>query len=399
MHKWVLALATAVSMFLAACGGHGGKIEDSSDTTARSEAVAGPLDALQDPVSEQVLGQLAGAAAGTPLEGAVTQLDHVVVDDILEILDAYAVALADTVAAGGDIDSAVAAFTEAGAVTQDKLFDLVADLQSLFVALAGGEVPEDGLPVLGADGGNPLVGTPLEALGEAGLFDSFALLQAGLAGLGASGDDLDLTALSDLYHDFAQTFSTALSVTPPQAQDAPVLGPLLETLETAVTDLDTTLALVSDYTEMGDEGAIGSALEVTLNNLLNNLLIEVLPVGLYEDQIGSTDLSDGIRAAVDGLVAPLAAGAGDGADQLTAVLDGPLAPLLDPVENIVLPELLSPLQAVLAQFGPSGNVLEDVLNLLPGLLLPAASNPIPGILNRLQASTGGCVLLVLICDL
>ena len=82
-------LGLSAGLLLTACGGGGGGGGSSSGgiEPAVYQGVAGPLDAVQEPLSTQVLSPLGDAAAGTPLEGAVSCVDQVVVQDTIDVLD------------------------------------------------------------------------------------------------------------------------------------------------------------------------------------------------------------------------------------------------------------------------------------------------------------------------
>ena len=96
-NKGLLALTFSASLALTGCGGGGGGGSSKSGngggdgggsneplTTSYSE-VEGPLDAVQQPLSEQVLAPIVAGAAGTPLEGPVSCVTSFVVTDVLEI--------------------------------------------------------------------------------------------------------------------------------------------------------------------------------------------------------------------------------------------------------------------------------------------------------------------------
>ena len=91
--KTLLAMTFGVSLALAGCGGSSGGGSPSQGSSADEQPVIsgyseveGPLDAVQQPLSEQVIAPLASAAAGTPLEGAVNCVGGFVVTDVLDIL-------------------------------------------------------------------------------------------------------------------------------------------------------------------------------------------------------------------------------------------------------------------------------------------------------------------------
>lgn len=396
------ALALVLAMALSACGSDSGGNDSGGNSQPRdtnnnsvAEGVNGPLDAVQTPLHEQILGQLTAAAAGTPLEGTLDCVSQAVVLDLLDVVDALALALM-TAAESAD---PVTAFDAATGDVQFALGELSRDLPGALTALAGEDCNVAGGNNFAA-GGNPLEGTPLAPLGA-----SLGPVLAQING-GGSGEDMDLQSLSELVHQLNLAFASGTAQIPAEAQSAPILGGLLTTLETAFNDLDNTLQPLALY---NGEAAAGE-LETTLSHLLNNILTQVVPIGFIEEQAGSpglisAPLTGAIETAINGIRLNLLDAA---LPPLTEALDGPLATVLDPVENQLLPTLLGPISDALSGTtaeGPTGTSLDLLLvqltNALSGSIGDGGSNggptgtPLDLILGPLLAATnqqGSCPL-------
>lgn len=359
-----LLLSLAV-LGLAACSDSGGDStsttadDDGSnngqnDPTARVERVEGPMDAAQQPVSEQVSAQLADGAAGTPLEPAVLCTDQAVTYGALDIVDAVLVALQS----GAENMDPQTALENGSMEIQAAAEQFVADLENLLIALAeshcstapgsddggGDDGNDDGMP--GAD--NPLAGTPLAPLGAAlapvlGQFPSSG---------GGDGETADLQALSDFFSALNQAFQDGLSQIPPEAKEAPLLGGVLTTLEVTLNDLDALIFTVSIF----DEAGTTENLQTTTENVLVNVLTQVVPVAFLEEQAGRDgEFTSRIKDAVAQIVAPMS--------ELQAVFDplfnqllgDALQPLIEPIGNQVLPALLDPLTEAISSGGDGGD--------------------------------------------
>lgn len=330
MKKHLLALALAATVGIAGCGNSGNDDDGgggpNAGPVARSD-IDGPVDPLQEQLSGAVFGQIGEAADGTPLEDVIEQVDKIVVDDILDIMDTYALAFAEAAAAGGSQTAIIAAFNHAAEDTRNELTNLVLDLQGLLQAMAGAEVGDD-------FEGNPLAGTPFAAFGS-GLALVLSQLQVGLTGQTGQPDQ-DLLSLYNVTHQLSLAFANGLATVPDSARDAPVFGASLGLISQALVDLDKTLFEVATYDGLGTE----VALKDTIDHLLTNLLTEVIPLEEYEQTPGQ--FTTPIERYIDTFTAAFAAGLGAGARPLEQTLDGPLSALLDPIENVLLPQLLGP---------------------------------------------------------
>lgn len=355
--KGVAAIALAASLSLTACGGGssgggGGNAGDGGnnpggggDTTTQYQGVEGPLDVVQEPLSTQVFGTLADGAAGTPLEGAVKCLDQVVVEDVVDVLDSVlAVASAETAA------DPQAAFGTAQANLQLAAGELLNDLPNLLASLAG-QSDCSGTSTGGGD--NPLAGTPLAPLADA---------LAPFLGGNFDPSNMDLTTLSGLFASLSSAFSDGIDGLPPEVAGAPVLGGLLATLDVALADL----AVTTNAVALTDGAAVSAGVTTTLDHLLTGVLVDVVPIGFFEEQAGQPGLfSAQIESAV-----------GEITGQLDGALATALVPLFDGLET-----LLTSIEGALSGglpggvgAGPTGTPLDALLGPLTSLTdsLPGA---------------------------
>ncbi len=292
--------ALSASLLLTGCGGGGGGGGGGSSSggeTATYQGVEGPLDQAQEPLSEQVFGGLAAPLAGTPLEAPVECLNQVVVTDILDVLDSLAAAIDPA-----SLNDPQAALEAATGNAQLAATELTADLPNLLASLVGAGDCEGGST--GGATGNPLEGTPLADLGAA-LESVFA----------NSGDpsEMDLTQLSALFEQLSSAFSDGLTNVPAEITGAPILGGALTTLDVALADLATSVDALTSQDAAGTSNAIAT----TVQNLLTNVLVNVVPVGFIEEQSDQEGLfSSQIESAIS---------------QLTIQLDSGLATILAPL--------------------------------------------------------------------
>lgn len=347
--KSLYALAVAATTMLAACGGGGSSGDPAPAPTPPEAKVEGPLDAVQDPLSSQVFAALAAALAGTPLEAVVNSADDIVVRDVLDIVDALALALQEAAQTQNPAALAGAADDIQASVTQ-----LAADLQILLNHLAASSGGTPGAA-------NPLAGTPLEPLGAA-LSPVLAQITGGLGG--SNPPDLNLTQLAQVVSVLNQQLQSGLAQVPAEARNAPVVGGVFSTLSVALNDVSDTLDMAGAYNGQGT----AAALETTLNHTLVNVLTQVVPVAFIEQQAGQPGVLSG---QIEAAAAQVSAALGDNlgtvlTPALETVLGSALAPLLDPVENQVLPMILTPVIDALSGggsggSGPTGTPLDAVL--------------------------------------
>lgn len=394
-----LAPVVLATGFLAACGSSGGGSGSGVNSADGSkEGVAGPLDALQNPLSEQVIAPIAGAAAGTPLEPVLGCVDEAVVVDLIDVVDSIAAAAEQS--ASGD---PAAAFEAAAANIQASLLGFAGNMQTLLTSLAGGpgckEGGDNGADD-GSDGGDsagpfPTTGTPLDLI-LGGINGAIPGGGSG-GGPGEAPEDVDLTDIgafvSALAGGFNSGYDAFVQQVPAEAVNAPVVGGVLALLHDAVNDLDATVAEVTAY--QGQASA--DQAENLLNNLLNNLLLGVIPVTAFEGATGQEGVvSDQIAGGIDQLTGALGEGLGM---LLTPVLeqglDDAASVVLDPVENQIIHTIFGPISDAVgggsddggagdggsgdggASTGPTGTPLDVVFNTVTGLLLGGGSGTGP----------------------
>lgn len=358
-------LGLGAGLLLTACGGGGGGSSSGGGETAAYQGVAGPLDAVQEPLSTQVLTPLSEAAAGTPLEGAVSCVDQVVVQDTIDVLDSILGAIDPS-----SMNDPQVAFMAAASNIQAALNELLTDLPTLLTSLVGqGDCTGTGSGGGLADGTNPLAGTPLAALGDAlaPLFAAGSGFGGGFGGEG--GQTLDLTVLQALTSQLAAAFNEGLSNLPAEVADAPVLGGLLVTLQSTFNDLNTTVAAL----DAGDGAATANAIAGTLDNLLSNLLINVVPVGFIEEQAGQGGVfSSQIEAGIAAITSQLGSGLGAVLDPAFDALFGSATEQLIGALNMLLTPLGEAITGGLSSgggsgAGPTGTPLDVLLAPLAGL--------------------------------
>lgn len=377
-----------LTLVLTACGGSGSSSSSSGAgstptqepaRTSVSDGVVGPLDQVQTPVSDDVFGQIIAGAAGTPLEGSLDCVRQAVVIDTLDVLDSIALALSE---AGTAQDPAV--FEAAAANIQFSLGELANDLPGALGIVTGADCNSSGG---GSAGGNPLAGTPLEPLGAA-LAPVLSQFPSG----GNTGQDADLYALAVLTNEFATAFQSGVNQLPAEVQNAPFIGGALLTLNTALTDINSTMYWFSRY----NGAAAATELEGALNRALVNTLTQLVPLVILENQAGQPGVLSGpIATGVDQLTSALGSNLLSVAlPQLTSTLDNDLAPILDPIENTLLPAIL-----LAAYSGIGENQGGDPLSLLLGPVTEGLSagsggstptgTPLDLLLGPIVAITGG----------
>ncbi|AMO69690.1 hypothetical protein DOK_15409 [gamma proteobacterium BDW918] len=356
--KTLLAVSFGASLALTACGGGGssksGKTtsEEEQPVTSSYSEVEGPLDVVQQPLSEQVITQLAGAAAGTPLEGAINCVGGFVVTDVLDILDSVLVQVDPATL----LDPAALLANSASGL-QASVTELATDLPAALASLTGASCTGGSA---GESGSNPLAGTPLAPLG-----DALAPVFAAASGGGSSGGDAPSAAA--LMQQLSTAFSEGLATVMAQDQvaDAPILGGLLVTLNQAFSDLAVTVAAL----ETMDPDITGAAVTSTVNNLLDNVLTKVVPIAFIEEQAGQGPvLSSQIEAAVASLTGLLGGDlSGLTAGDFTSLFGAGAGDLFAPLSDTVLGGLQSAITGALAGGGSSGTTgtpLDAVLDQL-----------------------------------
>lgn len=361
LRKAGVLVLVAGSLALAGCGGSssGG----SSSGSAQPAAVAGPLDALQTTLTSSVFDPLESATAGTPLQGVLSCADQGVNQNLLDTVDALL---------NGLQNPATLASTTPAQV-QAELQALVGNLTGLLTALAGsGDC--NGTSSLGS---NPLAGTPLAALGNA-LLPQLQSLQAQL-----SGGQLGLGTLSGLFTQLQQTLQGALQQLPSSATSAPVLGGLLSTLETTLGDLGTLINTVGS-----SPANVPAAVATTLQDLLNGLTTQVIPLGQLQQisgQSGSTSPLSQVKSAIQTVVQQVQNALIQGSTLSGLLGAGQTSGFTGPLTQLVS-QLTTPLRNALAGISSTGNPVSDLLS----SLLPTVTNVLTTLLG-IGTTSSSCV--------
>ncbi len=332
--------------------------------TAGVTKVNGPLD----PVQEQVVdGVIANELAGQLPEpfSTFTLCTAASLNQLVDVPDAI-LAGAEGLANGADPFDA---FNGSAADAQGALERFAASLQATLVAMAErGSCDPDADAT--AASGNPLAGTPLAPVGTA--------LEGLIASFGDGSEDPNLTTLSTAVAPALTALGVALDGLPAEITSAPVLGGVVGTLDTAIDDVAATLAPFGAY----DGPATATAASTALNNLLQGVLLNTIPVADIDPAV-ATQIGDGINT----LTATLGSGLGQVVTPLfNEGLNGVLSPVLDPVEGLLAAIAGSgnPLDGVLAAF--AGDATGNGVDALLGAILSAA-NGTP--LENLVVAAGG----------
>jgi hypothetical protein len=359
--QWLLAGTLAASVVAAGCGGgssdSSGSGSSSGSNPGAAVTVSGPLDGVQTTVSNDALGLLEQASAGTPLQGVLVCTDDLANHNTLDILDSLLNAAQNPSSASSTTPAQV----------QALLKEMASNLTGLLNALAGkgGCGQANTAPVT-----NPLAGTPLAPLGDA-LLPVLQKIQAQLASGSTSGNGLD--SLASLVAQLNTAFQTGLAQVPSSASSQPVVGGVLLTLKDALNNLS---SLTSAFASNNTSG-FQSATQSLLDKLLVDLLTQVVPVTTIENKAGKPGAISGPISTAAATFASNVANAltqGEAALQ-SALSNSQLAPVMDLV-NKLLPAILDPITKALAGAGsgsssgsgPTGTPLDAVLAALQSVL-------------------------------
>lgn len=366
---WAALLGAALA--LSACGG-GGSDDDfssggggnggtggSGGTGGGSVKVAGPLDPVQDALSD-VLGEQVGGALPEPL-GPTVQCADTALTSFTDVPDALLLAFT-SLPNGAD---PAAAFQGASAQMVASMQDFAGRLQTTLRILAG----QTSTCGPGTVGGNPLAGTPLEPVGA-----PLAALIAALQGMGSNPSP---EALATVLVPILAQLDAAFAALPPEVTGAPVVGGIFATLQTVVGDVGQIL-LAGAAT---DPVAAQAAVEALIDDLLSGVLLEVLPVSEIDaaSPAGVPDIAPQIQAGIDQLNAALGSALG------TLVPAGFNSQLLDVMALISDPA--TGLMALLAA-GGADNPLDGIIGGVAG----GGASPLDALLALLTAGAGGATL-------
>lgn len=397
MTRKLFLSAITATFALTACGGGGGSdITGGGGGAAMAYRVAGPLDAVQQPVSDQVFAQLIGATNGTPLSPVLVCANDAVTFDALDIADALAVALQTAAATQNP-----AALTGAADSASKSVNQLASDLQGLVNALSGsGGCGSNGQPSGSQIGTNPLAGTPLAPIGAA---LEPVLAQIKSAGIGGgSTPSLSLSQVASLIAQLNGAFQSGVAQIPAPAANAPVVGAVLQTIKQALADLSVTANAASG----GSSAATKTAMQNLLDRALVNVLTQIVPLAMVETQAGkpgllTTPISNGAAQVSQ----TLATGLGTVTDAvLKANLGSGTGALINPLDSDVLDTLLAQITSALNGVGgggipaTTGTPLDPAINALTHLLGPVGGpgNPVTSLLSQIlgvvQGGAGTCPL-------
>jgi len=393
MKKQILtSTLLALTVALAGCGGGGSSPVTTTPppptggtTTSPppgAAKVAGPLDAVQDPVSDQVMDPLIASFAGTPLQGVAVCVDQIVVGDVVDLLDVLALGI-QSGAGSADPEAALAA-TAAG--VQGQVENIVIDMQAMLSALDGSSA--SCLGNLAPNGSNPLAGTPLEAVG-ATLAPVLAQVYGQLHGSGSTRPSLSLTTIASLVAQLEFAVNTAFAQIPADVASAPVLGAALSTVQTAVGDVSDTVAAAASSDTADTQDAISD----TMDNLLTGVLLGVVPITTIETQAGQVGLLSGpINSGINDVSSEIGSNLGVVLQPvLEQNLDAALAPVTEAIESSVLAAILGPLFEQLGAAGVStSNPLGPVTTVLDTFFEGAstAGDPLDLVLDVISSESG-----------
>lgn len=397
--KFLLAGLASASLLLTACGGGSSSTPSTSNPTATptpapttaptaeptptptaeptptptpapiggATKVQGPLDPLQDEVVDGIVVAQVGSQLPSPLSG-VTACTAATLNYLIDVPDAILAGGAG-LAEGADPFNA---FNGSAAEAQAALERFAGALQGTLLAVSGRsdcDPDEDRVP----SSSNPLAGTPLAPVGAA--------IADLMASIGEANEDPNLSSVSNLIAPALADLGAAFALLPAEVTEAPVLGGVVDTLGQAVTDVAGVLVPFGNYD--GDATAAASA--TLISNLLNGVLLGVLPVG----EVDAALIAAGIIEAGDEFSPQIATGIAT----LTATLGDSLGLVVTPVFNEgldgVAAPVLDPLEGVLAAILGAGNPLDGALGLLAGDML---NTPADALLGVLLSAVGGAPL-------
>jgi hypothetical protein len=366
----------ALTVALAGCGGSsssspstpppsGGGTPPPTSPAPGGAKVAGPFDAVQTPVSQDVIAPLAASFAGTPLQGVAICVDQIVVTDAVDVLDVLALAI-QSGAGSADPQAALAA---AAAGVQVQLENMVIDIQGMLSALNGNSSGCLGNVAPTAVSGNPLAGTPLEPVG-ATLAPVLDQVYSALHGSGSTRPELSLTTLASLVAQLQFAVDTAMAQVPADVANAPVVGAALSTVQDAVHDVNTTVTAAASSNTAATQAAIASS----LNNLLTGVMLGVVPVYDIENQAGQAGLLSG----------PIE----DGIDDVSSEVANNLGVVLQPVLTQNLTAAVNPFEALGGAGSLPSNPLGPVIGVLDDFFGGVDGSPLDLILDLVTGGSG-----------
>lgn len=373
--KLIITGMAATAVALAGCGGGGSSSGSNSGPSAQPAAVAGPLDTVQSTSANSIYAPLESATAGTPLAGVLSCSNTAVNGNLLDTGDALI----------NGLQNPTSLSTVTPAQVQAELAALAQNLSGLLTSLAGtGSCTSTGgtgtVPTA-----NPLAGTPLAPLGDALL----PVLQQFQQQLGSAGGGTpSLATLAAMFAQLNTAYQSGLAQLPTSATSAPIVGGILTSTGTTISDESTLLNAAA----ANDPTAFNAAAQTFVYDYLVNTLTMVVPVDYIESQSGqSGTISNPIKQAATQAAAAFAQALASYSPQLLNSLNSSqISPVFSPVNSQVLPSILAPITNQLS--GVSGST--GTGGSLTGTPLDSFLTPLITALNGLNGSTsssGTCV--------
>jgi hypothetical protein len=173
---------------------------------------------------------------------------------------------------------------------------------------------------------------------------------------------------------------------PAEARSAPVLGAVLDTLSTALDDLEVTTAVMGSY----NGAQTADRLATLVDHLLVNVLTQVVPLTTIEDESGQGPIVSGqIITGVHTLTAALESGLASPLTSLFSVLSGQMSSLSNPIDSDVLAPILAAISGALDGGAIDGNLFAGTPLAVLGDLLTTVSG---GVLGGLPGGATGTPL-------
>jgi len=367
--KVSLAAVVALGTVLTGCGGGGGGggSDPSGNGGNPDPVVAGPTDTLQASLSDTLISPLKNAAAGTPLEDVLACTDSIVNQNILDIADAIAGALANPATLGATAPA------EAQAAVMSLVSNLSGYLNSLSSLTNVATCTGDALGGATLPSGNPLAGGPLAAFGTQ-LLPALTTIQAMLP---TDGSQLSAAQLDQIVTLLSGAFNSGLAGLPvgTDLSALPIIGGSLLSMQDALNQLKLLTDLVNPGSGTPNPTAIAGQFQDLVQTVLSGQLTELLPIG---DLQNSSNLVQTFTAAITQLTSSLGTIGGGG-----TIPNLPTNPL-NGLGFAALDDLITQLTSVNGGL-PS---LPGATTLLQ-LLTAGGSNPLTGLLDQLFGNLGG----------
>ena len=371
LRKIILTGVAATAVALAGCSGGGSSSTTSSGGgTSATPAVAGPLDTVQSTTANSVFTPLENATAGTPLAGVLSCSNAAVNGNLLDAGDALI----------NGLQNPTTLATVTPAQVQAQLAAFAQNLSGLLTSLAGSGACGSGGSASGVPTTNPLAGTPLAPLGDA-LLPVLQQFQQQLGSAGG-GSTPGLGTLASLFSQLNTAYQTGLAQLPSSATSAPVIGGVLTTTGTSISDESALLNAAA----ANDPTAFNTAAQNFVKDYLVNTLTLIVPTSYIESQSGQTGtITNPIKQAAAQVAAAFEQALASFSPQLLNSLNGSqISPVFSPVGSSVLPSILTPITNQLSGVSGTGTA-----GSLTGTPLDSFLAPLITALNSLNGGTSG----------